>query len=246
VLKWVTDIKTRHGFACELREMIDTAKDEALRAYTTMIPILIQILRTGEAAFKRETIEFQFRRVLLEILARVPFGDSNRQQSLALVGGLLFLLRHDNEENAVTCCKTLIEITRALKTVTDETVQDFIGTFQDVCRNMAPVVQELLSDDSPVVDPNTVMPSIRSFRVLGEIGAVVVTVAQYHRGVIDPGLLNMVPINFNFLALESTTQKKAREDFEAMGGVWAGPAPNLVNPGVYAEFNLAQCKVSCS
>lgn len=236
------DIKTKHAAACELRELIDTAKEEALRAYATMIPVLIQVLRNGEAVFKRDTTEFQFRRVLLEILNRVQFGESNRQQSLALTDGLLFLLRHDNEDNAVTCCKTLIEITRALKTVTDETVADFISTFQDICRNMSGVVHSLLADDSAPVDSNVLMPSIRSFKVLAEIGAVVITLAQYHRGVVDPGLMGMVPLNFQVLALESPTQKKAREDFEAMGGVWAGPAPNHVNPGIFSDFILAQGK----
>lgn len=44
-------------------------------------------------------------------------------------------------------------------------------------------------------------------------------------------------------ALESSIQKTAREDYEAMGGIWAGEAPNMKNRAVYSDFIIAQIKV---
>jgi transformation/transcription domain-associated protein len=240
-----TDLKTRHAAACELRDQLDTAKDDALRVYSTLIPAFTNILRQSEAAFDRNSIEFQFRRNLLDILGRVSFSEPLRPQAAILVGTCLHLLRHDNEENAVLCCKTLIEINRNLKSTTDETVQDLVNTFSDLCRNMPGAVTEYLSDDSQIVKPETSLPSIRSFKVLAEIGAVLVTIAQFNRAVVEGALMGLVSTNFQVLSLESPTQKKARESLEATGGIWAGVAPNLKNPTIYADFIHAQCKV-CS
>ena len=43
--------------------------------------------------------------------------------------------------------------------------------------------------------------------------------------------------------LEAPVQKKAREDFEAMGGIWAGTASSIKNPMIYADCIGAQIKV---
>lgn len=44
-------------------------------------------------------------------------------------------------------------------------------------------------------------------------------------------------------AVESPIQKSAREAYEAMGGVWAGQAPEMKNPKLYENFVAAQIKV---
>lgn len=43
--------------------------------------------------------------------------------------------------------------------------------------------------------------------------------------------------------LESPVQKKAREDYEAMGGVWAGEAPSVKNHRQYEDLICVQSKV---
>lgn len=52
------------------------------------------------------------------------------------------------------------------------------------------------------------------------------------------------PSNFSqVILLEAPAQKKAREDCEAMGGIWAGMAPTIKNKQVYSDFIHAQTKV---
>lgn len=43
--------------------------------------------------------------------------------------------------------------------------------------------------------------------------------------------------------LESSVQKTAKDDYEAMGGFWSGIAPGMKNPTIYADFIVAQIKV---
>lgn len=224
--------------------MIDTVRDaDAGRVYPHMIPVLLEILRSSEIAFHKDAPEYQFRRVLLEILHRVTTSDGTRTQALPLVKGMLDLLRRDNEENGVTCCKTIIDIIRAFRILTEEFVAEFVSILLEVFQNVKGLVVELLSEDSPSLDTNIVLPSMKSFKVLAEMGMVLVTFSQTHRQYVSPLVKGTLPLTFEVLALEAPAQKKAREDFEAMGGFWAGISPTIRNVQAYTDFITSQIKV---
>lgn len=238
------DLTTRYTVACELREMIDTVRDaDSTKVLPQMVPTLLDLLRSGEVAFHKDTREYSFRRVLIEILHRISSSDVIRGQAQVLFKGMLYLLRHDNEENGVTCCKTLIELVRSFRTLTEELVGELIKIFQLVLHNMGQLVEELLSEDSALMDEKALLPSVRSFKVLAEMGMVIVTFAQSHRPLVIPSVQENLPLNFEVLALESPAQKIAREDYEAMGGYWAGMAPTIKNSHAYVDFISAQIKV---
>ena len=240
-----SDLKTKHTVACELREMIDTVRDtDSARVFPQMIPVLLEILRAGEAASQKDSLEYQFRRVLLEVLHRIPYNDAIRPLALPLLSGMLHTLRHDNEENGVTACKIIIDLLRSFRALTEDLVTEFMSILQDVFRNISSLVQETLTEDSVVLDTNIVMPSIRSFKVLAEMGMVVVTFSQSHRSMVSTLIQTTLGLNFEVLALESPAQHKAREEYEAMGLYWAGMAPTIKNPQAYADFITAQIKVS--
>ena len=68
----VIDLKLKHTTACEIRDMIDSVRDnETSNVVPHMVPVLLEILRSGEPSFQRDSLEFSFRRVLLEILHRL-------------------------------------------------------------------------------------------------------------------------------------------------------------------------------
>ncbi|KAH9951586.1 hypothetical protein B0H21DRAFT_818036 [Amylocystis lapponica] len=238
------DLKTKHIVACELREMIDTVRDgDSARVLPHMIPVLLDILRTGEASFQKDSLEYQFRRCLLEILHRIPSSDVVRAQAMPLFQGMLYLLRHDNEENGMTCCKSIIDLVRQFKTLNEELLTEFTSIMQEVMQNMRGLVEETLSENSAVLDPNVVFPAIRSFKVLAEMALVIVSFLQNFRPMATPVVQAMLPTCFNMLAVQSSTQKKAREDYEAMGGHWTGMAPAIRNSGAYADLVAAQIKM---
>jgi transformation/transcription domain-associated protein len=119
-----------------------------------------------------------------------------------------------------------------------------MAILHEMFRNARGFVQQFLSEDSPRLDPNSVMPSIRSFKVIAEMGLVIVSFIQGHRPMVAPAVQASLPLNFDVLSLESPAQKKAREDYEAMGGIWSGIAPTIKNTQAYGDLIGAQIKVS--
>ena len=83
---------------------------------------------------------------------------------------MLHILRHDNEENGMTACKTLVDLVRSYRILADEGLKDFIAIFHDVFRHMKGNVEEYLAEDSALLTPTPHLPAIRSFKVLGEMG----------------------------------------------------------------------------
>jgi transformation/transcription domain-associated protein len=239
-----SDLQTKYTVACELREMIDTVRDaDSGRVLPQMVPALMDLLRSGEVAFHKDAREYHFRRVLIEILHRISCSDIIRGQAQFLFKGMLYLLRHDNEENGVTCCKTLIDLFRSFRNLTEELVSELMSIFRLVLQNMRELVDELLSEESALLDEKALLPSVRSFKVLAEMGMVIVTFSQSHRQMVTPSIQTTMPLNFEVLALESPAQKITRENYEAMGGFWAGMATTIKNHHAYVDFISAQIKV---
>ena len=208
-----------------------------------MIPALLDCLRSGEPSFHRESLEWTFRRTLLEILHRITLIEVRREQVQPFIASMLHLLRVDNEDNGVLCCKTIIDLVRTYRTFNEELLKQFVQILNESFANMPGLIEETLSEESALVDPTIAFASMRSFKVMSELAMVIVHLVQFLRTMVQPVLFDNLESHFNFLNLESPAQKKAREDFEAMGGYWSGMAPTIRNSTVYADFILAQVKV---
>ncbi|TDL29737.1 hypothetical protein BD410DRAFT_736870 [Rickenella mellea] len=237
-------LKVKLEVASELREMIDSVRDsEASRVFPHMISVLLDILRNGEPSFRKDSTEYQFRRVLTEIIHRMPSNETMRPHSHGLMTTMLHLLRHDSEENGVTCVKTIIDIVRAYKTLADEHVMEFLSIFQELLANVRGLVNEYLSEDSPVMDANQMLPSSRSFKVMSEAPIAIVLFFQGYRQVVLPTIHTILPAVVDVILLESPAQKAARDAKEAEGGFWAGTAPTIKNIQIYSDCIAAQIKM---
>lgn len=238
------DLKTKHGVATEIREMLDTVRDtESVRALPYLIPALLDLLRSVEVALQKDTPEYQFRRVLLEIINRLPVNEAIRPQVVPIFNCMLHILRHDNEENGTTACKTLLDIIRGYRVMSEEGLSEYISIFLEVFRNTKSLVEEVLSEDSRPLDPNHIPMGIRSFKVLGEMGMVVIIMSQINKALLAEPIQTTIAPAFEVLAVESSAQRKARVDSEAMGGIWAGMADSITNAAAYNDFIHAQIKV---
>ena len=108
---------------------------------------------------------------------------------------------------------------------------------------MQDFVLRALSADSAVLDLTTVPLSLQSCKVVGEMSMVMVIMSQVNRPTVLTPMQSTIGPAFEALALESPAQKKARDDYEAMGGIWAGIAPTITNVASYGDFIHAQIKV---
>ena len=239
------ELRVKHLVACEIREMLDTIRDsDSARSLPYLVPALVGLLQSGDPAFQKDSADYQFRRVLFEILNRLPVNESVRTHVNSIFNCMLHILRHDNEENGVTACKTLVDLVRSYRILADEGLKEFIAIFHEVFRHMKGHVEQYLSEDSALLDTNTTLPALHSFKVLGEMGMVMVIMAQVHGAQVSPTIQSTTSQAFATLALESPAQNKARTDYEAMGGNWAGMAPTIKNPFIYSDFIHGQIKVA--
>lgn len=240
----IPELRVKHVVSCEIREMLDTIRDsDSARALPYLVPALVGLLQSGEPAFQKDTVDYQFRRVLFEILNRLPVHESVKTHVNSIFNCMLHILRHDNEENGVTACKTLVDLVRSYRLLTDDCLKEFIAIFHEVFRHMKGHVEQYLAEDSVLLDTNTTLPALRSFKVLGEMGMVMVIMAQVHGPQVSSTIQGTTSQAFATLALESPAQNKARTDHEAMGGTWAGMALTIKNPSIYSDFIHGQIKV---
>lgn len=224
--------------------MIDNVRDaEVNRVYLQTIPALLELLRSNDPAFQKDALEYQFRRVTVEILQRLAPTEGARSLISVVFPGMLHLLSHDNEEIGVACCKTLSEIIRTHRTLPEDLVSQFMVVFQTLSRNIPSLATEYLSEGSAVLETNVVLPSMHSFKVLKEMGIVVSAFMRDQRQSILTLIQNSLPLHFEVLAVEAPAQKKAREDYEAMGGFWSGMSETIPNAQAYSDLILAQVKV---
>ncbi|KAF9009027.1 hypothetical protein BDQ17DRAFT_1422200 [Cyathus striatus] len=238
------DLRTKHAVASEIREMLDTVRDtESLRAFPCLIPAVVEILRSGESTMQKDSLEYQFRRLLLEMLHRLPVNEIVRSYIPSIFACMIHILRHDNEDNGATACKTLVDLIRSYRYLNEDSLKEFALVFHEVFHNMQGLVDQVLSVDSAILDASTLFPAMRSFKVIGEMGMVMVIMSQVQRNMVTNAIQETVNPAFDVLRLESSAQNQAREDFEAMGGIWAGMAPSIKNTVAYSEFIHAQIKM---
>ena len=125
--------------ACEIREMLDTIRDsDSTCSLSYLVPALVGLLQSGEHAFQKDTVDYQFRQVLFEILNHLPVNESIQTHVNSIFNCMLHhdILRHDNEENGVTACKTLVDLVRSYQILVDEGLKEFIAIFYEVFRYM--------------------------------------------------------------------------------------------------------------
>jgi transformation/transcription domain-associated protein len=118
--------------------------------------------------------------------------------------------------------------------------------FQTLSRNIPSHAMEYLSESSVVLDVNVVLLSRHCFKVLKEIGIVVSAFMRDQRQSIVTLIQNSLPLHSEVLAVEAPTQKKVREDFEAIGGFWSGMSDTIRNAQAYSDLILSQVKVGSS
>lgn len=159
---------------------------------------------------------------------------------------MLSVIRLDNDENGANACKTLVDIIRNYRVVTEQGLAEFIALFQESFSNVKGLADEYLSESSAPLDPSVLLPALRSFKVLGEMGMVLVVMSQVHKSLVSSSIQNTTSSAFELLALESSAQLKAKNDYEAMGGIWAGMADTIRNPSLYSDLIQAQIRVSLS
>ncbi|KKK18394.1 hypothetical protein P175DRAFT_0247193 [Aspergillus ochraceoroseus IBT 24754] len=163
------DIKLRANVAVELRDNIEPLCSGA--SYPIFLsklwPVFKNILR-GEPVFTNLALEQKLRNCILETLHRLPMGSPDVEPYAAdMVDLLMDLVRIENEENAVLCMKTIMDLERNQAKATAARVQPFLELIQEMFQTMEQVVRDTFdtpSQATPSGMPSTPSASAQNFQ----------------------------------------------------------------------------------
>ncbi|KIY49251.1 hypothetical protein FISHEDRAFT_41474 [Fistulina hepatica ATCC 64428] len=238
------DLDTKLQVAIEIRRLFDDIQDADTQKHMPSVALPVSnLMRSVPISSDRESTEYQLRRILLEILARLPVSDTVRANLPSILTCMLTIVRDDCEDNGVSACKIIMDLVRSYRFLNDDILNDFCSLFHESQKHVPTLVSQLLAESSPVIAPGTVIPGVRSFKVLSEMGLVLVIFCQFYRPQISPKIQQCMNPAYEILSTQSPAQKKSREDYEKTGNIWAGMSPNIKNVNAYSEFLTCQAKI---
>ena len=119
--------------------MIETVKDaDTPKSIPAVATAVVDILKNTEPSSQKDSTEFIFRRVLIEILHRIPTTDAIRSHASILCAGLLHVVGADYEENAITCCKILMDVDVLLRGETESLPESVTADVHVAFRGASP------------------------------------------------------------------------------------------------------------
>ncbi|KLJ09499.1 transformation/transcription domain-associated protein [Blastomyces silverae] len=143
------ETKTRTNIAIELRDSLEQlCSGPSYPIFLAKLwPVFKKILK-GEPVFVSLSYEQKLRNCVLEILHRLPLDLPDVEPYAGdMVDLLLELVRVENEDNAVLCMKTIMDLERRQAKATQTRVKPFLELIQEMFETMEQVVRDTF--DSP-------------------------------------------------------------------------------------------------
>lgn len=146
------DVKQKAVVAGELRDSVETLCSPAStfnKFLAKLWPVFKKILE-GKPDFTPNAAEQVLRNQILEVMHRLQHASSEMEPyALDMIDTLMSLVRVENEDNAVLCLKTIMDLERHQPKTTEPRVQPFLDLIQEMFNEMEQVVRDTF--DTPAV-----------------------------------------------------------------------------------------------
>ncbi|KAI1932935.1 transcription-associated protein 1 [Ophidiomyces ophidiicola] len=155
--------KFKTNVAVELRDSLEQlcSPPTYTMFLTKLWPVFKRILK-GDPVFVSMSWEQKLRNCILEILHRLPLDLPDVEPYAGdMVDLLMELVRVENEENAVLCMKTIMDLERRQIRATQTRVQPFLELIRDMFEGMPQVVKDTFDMPTQSSTPG-MMPSTPS------------------------------------------------------------------------------------
>ncbi|RMZ78746.1 hypothetical protein DV737_g3746, partial [Chaetothyriales sp. CBS 132003] len=248
------DSRTRANVATELRDQIDNLCAPGLfgRFLAKLWPVFKKILE-GKPDFSPNSLEHTLRNQVLEILHRLPHAQHDVEPyAVEMVDLLMDLVRVENEDNAVLCLKTVMDLERQQPVATASRVQPFLDLIQEMFELMESVSLHSPRPGSPATtisdpgadkaQPSLLPKGMESFKVLSECPILVVSIFQAHRNSVASNVKKFVPSIKAILLLQAKAQERAHREADRLGTVFTGVSKDIRNRAAFGDFITAQVK----
>ncbi|EJD48939.1 hypothetical protein AURDEDRAFT_150681 [Auricularia subglabra TFB-10046 SS5] len=236
-----TDIKLKTQLVEYLRENIDSLREQDMARYIAVVlPVVLDLLRNGQPAMRKDTPDQQLRHGLLELCHRHPHQDAFKQLVPAMAAAVLHVMRVDNEDNAVVALKIFSELARSYKQLTESHMAAFVEFFIELLNRFDQVADEIFSEDCSSTDPpaTQAVPATRSFKVVSECPINIILIFQTHREQAMNMFQKLIPPVVKHIQYEAPAQKK----IYVPGRQILGPNPDIKNKATFSEFINSQVK----
>ncbi|KAK2564815.1 Transformation/transcription domain-associated protein [Acropora cervicornis] len=106
------------------------------------IPRFLKYLKEGEPQFVSEVPTQQLRKLLLEILHRIPTNEHLRPHFQPILSLMFYLLEIENEENVLVCLRIIIELHKQFRPPLQSEIQHFLQFVKTIYQDLPTNVKQ--------------------------------------------------------------------------------------------------------
>uniref|UniRef100_A0A671N987 Transformation/transcription domain-associated protein-like n=1 Tax=Sinocyclocheilus anshuiensis TaxID=1608454 RepID=A0A671N987_9TELE len=222
-----------------------------------IIPRFLTFLQDGEVQFLQEKPTQQLRKLVLEIIHRIPTNEHLRTHSKNILSVMFRFLEIESEENVLICLRIIIELHKQFRPLISQEIHHFLDFVKQIYKELPKVVTRYFENPQVIAENTVPSPEMvgmitsvlvktaperedsetrthtiiprgsLSLKVLAELPIIVVLMYQLYKLSIHNVVSDFVPLIMNTIMLQVSPQARQHK---------------LFNKELYADFIAAQIK----
>ncbi|XP_033975211.1 transformation/transcription domain-associated protein isoform X2 [Trematomus bernacchii] len=222
-----------------------------------IIPRFLTFLQDGEVQFLQEKPTQQLRKLVLEIIHRIPTNEHLRPHTKNILSVMFRFLEIESEENVLICLRIIIELHKQFRPPISQEIHHFLDFVKQIYKELPKVVTRYFENPQVIAENTVPSPEMvgmitsvlvktaperedsetrthtiiprgsLSLKVLAELPIIVVLMYQLYKLNIHNVVSEFVPLIMNTIMLQVSPQARQHK---------------LYNKELYADFIAAQIK----
>uniref|UniRef100_A0A7N6B7B1 Transformation/transcription domain-associated protein n=1 Tax=Anabas testudineus TaxID=64144 RepID=A0A7N6B7B1_ANATE len=222
-----------------------------------IIPRFLTFLQDGEVQFLQEKPTQQLRKLVLEIIHRIPTNEHLRPHTKNILSVMFRFLEIESEENVLICLRIIIELHKQFRPPISQEIHHFLDFVKQIYKDLPKVVTRYFENPQVIAENTVPSPEMvgmitsvlvktaperedsetrthtiiprgsLSLKVLAELPIIVVLMYQLYKLNIHNVVSEFVPLIMNTIMLQVSPQARQHK---------------LYNKELYADFIAAQIK----
>ncbi|XP_024913092.1 transformation/transcription domain-associated protein [Cynoglossus semilaevis] len=222
-----------------------------------IIPRFLTFLQDGEVQFLQEKPTQQLRKLVLEIIHRIPTNEHLRPHTKNILSVMFRFLEIESEENVLICLRIIIELHKQFRPPISQEIHHFLDFVKQIYKDLPKVVTRYFENPQVIAENTVPSPEMvgmitsvlvktaperedsetrthtiiprgsLSLKVLAELPIIVVLMYQLYKLNIHNVVSEFVPLIMNTIMLQVSQQARQHK---------------LYNKELYADFIAAQIK----
>ncbi|XP_030629397.1 transformation/transcription domain-associated protein [Chanos chanos] len=222
-----------------------------------IIPRFLTFLQDGEVQFLQEKPTQQLRKLVLEIIHRIPTNEHLRPHTKNILSVMFRFLEIESEENVLICLRIIIELHKQFRPPISQEIHHFLDFVKQIYKELPKVVARYFENPQVIAENTVPSPEMvgmitsvlvktaperedsetrthtiiprgsLSLKVLAELPIIVVLMYQLYKLNIHNVVSEFVPLIMNTIMLQVSPQARQHK---------------LYNKELYADFIAAQIK----